>query len=327
MLTSVLAEKGLKMERVQTTRSIPLSAEEARRIKADLATQGAITTRDEFLLEYLRELNVMSVDQINRLLWAQKSQKVTYNRLVRLVGYRMISGARARRPIMQMRGLEPCRVYSLDQVGRLWLEHEVNNDPVNRLLNRDQVIHDLMVSEIFVRLTEHTRTRGEGWRFDLAGERNAAFYEQGADTPVIAPDGIGVLTQTVDGDDFSLPFFVEMDAGREGHGALSSDWGRKVVGYDRFIASGWRTHRSLRNLPSFPVAMVVTHGRQRLLNLAQAIAKKRKSGVIYYLARWNEDILPCSDIFTAPIWTVITPEGNIIGGEDALERKPLMVLE
>ena len=29
--------------------------------------------------------------------------------------------------------------------------------------------------------------------------------------------------------------FVEMDAGREPHGRPSSDWGRKIIGYDRAV--------------------------------------------------------------------------------------------
>jgi hypothetical protein len=119
-----------------------------------------------------------------------------------------------------------------------------------------------------------------------------------------------------------LPFFLEMDAGREAHGRPSSDWGRKIHGYDRFIGSDWRYHPELTTLPAFPVVAIVTHGAQRLLNLAGAINKHRRQEVVYYLALW-QDLMAGEDILTAPVWAVVTPDGQIVG-QQPQQRIPLL---
>ena len=113
-----------------------------------------------------------------------------------------------------------------------------------------------------------------------------------------------------------------MDAGREVHGRFSSDWGRKVVGYDRFMASQWEQHPELGDLEAFPLVAVITHGHQRLLNLADSIGEKRQQPVIYYLALWP-DLMAGQDILTAPVWLIVTPEGEIIG-RDRKQRQPLL---
>lgn len=323
MITTILTT-DYRRERIQMAQVAPPDWERAREIRLDLIRNGTITGRDEILLEYLRELNVLSLDQIRRLFWANGSRKTAYNRMLKLSGHHLLGLTRSPKAAMKGCGLYPDRVYGLARVGWLWLRHDVNNDFVSRYLKRDQVVHDLMVSELFARLTENVRTRGKGWRFEMFGEHNASYYEPSAELPTVAPDGLGILTQSVEGEEVSLPFFVEMDAGREGHGTLSSDWGRKVVGYDRFFSGNWRLHRSLTRLPGFPVVLVVTHGKQRMLNLAKAIAKKRQKPVVYFLARWEEDILPAEDIFTAPVWMAIGPDGELIG-EKAEDRRPLMV--
>jgi len=120
----------------------------------------------------------------------------------------------------------------------------------------------------------------------------------------------------------TFAFFLELDAGREAHGRPSSDWGRKVIGYDRFYSSHWTGHPELGNLPAFPAVAVITHGEQRLLNLARAILDKRERPVCYYLAWWP-DLRQAEDLLTAPAWLVITPEGKFTGEKPAA-RKPLL---
>lgn len=292
-----------------------------------LARRGAVTERDERLMEYLRELNVLSLPQIHRLLWPDDvQQKTVYNRIHRLVKYHIFAGARTPRAEMRAMGLQPGKVYTLGPLGRLWLKQEVDDVFVARFLKRNQVLHDLMVSEVFVRMTERTFILGEQWSLGWAGEYTASLYETGATNtpvPILAPDGLGILRQSIDGTTSSLPFFIEMDAGREAHGRPSSDWGRKIIGYDRWFAANWRTHPALNNLPAFPVVLVITHGKQRLLNLAQAIKQKRKKPVVFYLTLWN-DLISADDIFSAPVWLIIDPQGNIIG-ENTDERRALIV--
>ena len=289
---------------------------------AQIAGRGSVTERDERLLEHLRELNALSLDQVRRLLWSGAKPSTAYRRLCLLQKHYLVNGARVPRAGMQEWGLAVGKVYALGEGGRLWLKEEVNPAQLTRHLRRDQVLHDLLVAEVMVRLAETTRRRGEGWSLAWAGERATAFGENGGDTSLIAPDGLAVVRQRRGEKSASLPFFVEMDASREAHGRLSSDWGRKVIGYDRLNAGDWRSYPELSNLPTFPVVTVITHGEQRLLNLADAILEHRRQPVVYYLALW-QDLVSGDDILAVPAWAIVTGDGQVAGRERA-GRQPLV---
>ena len=303
-----------------------LSPEEMETKVRQLTRHGQITGRDEKLLEALRELNVLSLDHIDRLLWnSGVAQKTIYERMRKLARHHLVSSPRSPRNEMRAWGLEPSKVYALGALGRYWLGAAVNDARVPQYLKRDQILHDLLVAEFYVRAVEAALKRGEAWSLQWVGERGASFYPRSDQPPTIAPDGLGLLAQhQVDGPAM-LPFFVEFDVSRQGHGRYSSDWGRKVVGYDRFAGSQWRAHPALGNLPEFPAVLVITHGAERILNLAAAIAEKRKSPVIYYLALW-QDLPPDGDLFAAPVWLVIAPDGRLIGCEPEA-RQSLIVVE
>jgi hypothetical protein len=287
----------------------------------DLARRGRITARDEQLMEYLRELNVLSLDQVQRLLFTNAGQRKTYNRLWFLSSQYILGSARTSRADMQQWSLAAGKVYTLGIGGRLWLREEVNNQPVHHM-KRNQVLHDLLTSELCVHLVETVRQRGKTWSLIWSGEEASSFFD-GGDTPLVAPDGLAVVRHQQPGTAPAyLPFFVEMDAGREAHGRPSSDWGRKIIGYDRFLGSDWRYHPQLTNLPAFPAVAVIIHGGQRMLNLANAINEHRRQEVVYYLALWS-DLMEGEDILTAPVWVVVTPDGHIIG-EKAEQRIPLL---
>ena len=293
-----------------------------------LSKKGGITERDEQLLEYLRELNVLSIDQIHRLMFPGAKLRTAYQRMVTLGKHKLISSARVPRTGMQGWGLPVGKVYSLGIGGRLWLTDEVNNDYVPRHLKRDQVLHDLLVSELCLSLIEAVYRRGEAWSLTWINERAASFYAHERDNyPTIIPDGLGIIRRRRGGKAASLPFFIEMDASREAHGRPSSDWGRKVIGYDQFRGTDdrWKTHPQLTGLPNFPVVAVVTHGEQRMLNLAGAINEKRKNQVVYYIALW-EDLMSGDDILKAPAWLILTPEGQVVG-ENREERQPLLDID
>ena len=48
---------------------------------ARLAQKGGITERDERLLEYLRELNVLSLNQVHRLMFPEAKERTAYQRM------------------------------------------------------------------------------------------------------------------------------------------------------------------------------------------------------------------------------------------------------
>jgi hypothetical protein len=321
----VTTTEPVETTRIFASRPDGVDHKELQQLLKELARTGSVTTRDERLLEYLRELHVLSLEQIQRLLWpATQNRMVVYNRLSKLKQSHLLARARVPRAGMRDWGLPVCNVYALAAGGRMWLQDKVGSRQLNRHLIRDQVLHDLLVAEVAVRLIEATARRGQDWSFAWAGEREAAFYgKDGGDTPVIAPDGLGIVRRhgkTVK----SLPFFLEVDASREAHGRLSSQWGRKVVGYNRYYGDGesWKQHPALGDLPAFPFVAVVTHGDRRLLNLAQAIAKHRKQPVVYYLALWD-GLMANEDILDAPAWLVITADGKVIGQERE-KRQPLL---
>jgi DNA-binding PadR family transcriptional regulator len=294
----------------------------------ELTKRGSITERDERVLEYLRELHVLSLDQVRRLFWPAARQITAYQRLHHLQKNHLVASARVPRAGMQSWGLPVCKVYTLGEGGRLWLKEEVAGQRAAHM-RRDQVLHGLLVAEVVVRLAEAARGRGEGWSVTWSGERAAGLYERGGDAPVATPDGLAVVRQRRGGKVAAMPLFVELDASREAHGRPSSDWGRKIAGYDRFYQSEWQMHSELSNLPTFPVVAVVTHGDSRLLNLAAAIGEHRRQPVAYYLALW-EDLVPVDgngtggpEILAAPAWLVVAPDGQVLG-EDRAQRQSLL---
>lgn len=298
-----------------------------RRELAELAEQGRITDRDERLLEILGELSVLSLDQVHRLLFRRAKQSTAYYRLHRLSGYRLTGSAVIPRAGMAAWELPTGNVYTLGPAGWLWLKRNVDSDLPVRHLHREQVLHDLLVAEIYTRLAEAAHHRGPGWSIEWTGERGAGYAPKEDNNPVLSPDGLAVVRRARENRVATFAFFLELDAGREAHGRPSSRWGRKVVGYDQFAADRWQAHPALDDLPAFPAVAVVTHGEKRLLNLVESIVEKRRKGekpVTYYLARWPH-LLAAEDLLTAPVWLVVGPEG--VAGEKPEERRPLLPVE
>jgi len=321
----------LAKERIQLTEATRILSEAE--IKASVSTltqKGILTARDERLLEYLRELYVLSVHQTWRLLWGNsKKSKTAYNRMHQLAKFHLLQAVRS--PFNEMRtwGLAPSRVYSLGQVGRWWLKHEVAEGFRFRYFKRNQVLHDLLVSELCLKMTEAvTGWQRRGWGLSWAGERSASHYGPNPnEAPLIAPDGLARLTHGgLDTPLSSFAFFIELDASRQGHGRYRSEWGRKVVGYDQVYSSQWANHPELSDLNAvFPPVLVITHGAHRIRNLAESIAQKRKQAVIYYLSLW-EDLCQQPDPFTSPCWIVIPPDSKSPLGLEPKDRQVLLRL-
>jgi hypothetical protein len=318
--SQLLLQPDEKVTKIYATRPAGIDRQQVRETLADLARRGRITNRDERLLECLRELNVLSLDQIRRIFWPQAKEVTAYNRLYFLMKRHLVSGARIPATEMREWGLPVRKVYALGIGGWLWLKEEVSRTFSTRHLRREQVLHDLLVAEVYVRLVEAVQARGEAWTITWVGEQAAGFYGDG-ETPLVAPDGLVMVQQQRGEKAAILPLFIEFDKGREAHGRPSSDWGRKVHGYNRFYAGNWKMHPQLSNAPTFPWVAVITHGAQRLLNLAQAILQHRRQPVVYYLALW-QDLITAEDLMAAPAWLTITTEGKVIG-KDPGKRQPL----
>ena len=312
----------IEVKRIYTTQAEGVDRQKLKAMLEDLNRQGRLTERDERLLEYLHEVNVLSLDQVQRLLWSGAKLVTAYQRLRFLLNHYLLNAARVPRAGMTAWGLLVSKVYALGPAGQLWLKEEVSSSHVTRHLKRDQVLHDLLVAELCVRLTEATLRRGEAWSLAWAGERAASFYPREGEGPALAPDGLGMVRQQRANKTATLPFLIEVDASREAHGRPSSDWGRKIIGYDRFYTSEWKQHPELMNLATFPLVAVVTHGEQRLQNLAGAITEHRRQPVLYYLALW-EDLLAGEDLLAAPAWLIVTPEGKLVDQERG-QRQPLL---
>jgi len=282
---------------------------------AELTEAGRITERDESLLEHLREFSVLSLDQVHRLLWPDTLERVAYNRLYALSKYYLVGGARVPSAEMVSWKLPVRKVYTLGAGGWGWILGQVSKSSSVSHLRRDQVIHDLLVAEIYVRVWEAIRRRStedEEWDVAWAGEKAASCYGPN-NSLILSPDGLAIVKQQRDEHRSAmLPFFIELDKSREAHGRPSSDWGHKVGGYDFFFSNSWKTHPQLTECPSFPWVLVITHGQQRLSNLAQSILQHRKTPVIYFMGLW-EDVIGADDFMTAPIWLVVTQDGGILG--------------
>ncbi len=323
-------ERSKKPDQIFVTRHGHVDRQALRVELAERGKRRQITTRDEKILEYLRELHVMSLGQIWRLFWAHADRRrPVYRRLHRLVQYQLL--ARARMPPgrdMQAWGLAPDLIFSLGLGGWLWLREEVDSRLVARSLKREQILHDLLTSEVCTRLTEAAHRRGVGWQTTWIGDEAARYFEPTARSDgktgaqLLSPDGLAVVRRTDESGISALPLFVEMDRGREAHGRPSSDWGRKVRRYDQFRAGAWQMHPQLADLPTFPPVLVITHGAQRLLNLAQAIVDHRQEPVSYYLTTWQE-LMVAPDILAARAWLMLAKNGQVLGQEPA-ERLALL---
>lgn len=321
---------------------------------ARLSGSGSITERDGQLLEALRELNVLSLDQISRLFWTNlKSAKETaWNRLRKLLNYHLTGYVYVPTESLETLGLDTGFIYTLGLGGWLWLREEATAAMISRHLEPEIVMHDLCVAELYVRFLEAAAMRGPNWRVVWTGNHTAAHFFKGimllarregetangsaaprkdGDTlrPVKAveandtPDSLVILQLRHETGLSALPMFIELDRGTESE--LS--WHQKFDCYGRFAAdeAEWRKHPQLANLGSFPIlAIVTTDGEERLQELRKMTKKHRGDGVGYYLATWQDLIRGNNqDILAAPAWLKITPDGNTAGMEPP-NRLPML---
>jgi len=78
--------------------------------------QLELQARDIALLETVRDLTIISLDQIQSLFWPEAGREVARKRLSHLMnrGQRWLTNFTIPKPEMQAAGLEPGKVYTLD---------------------------------------------------------------------------------------------------------------------------------------------------------------------------------------------------------------------
>lgn len=273
---------------------------------------GAISQRDRLLLAWLAAVKLASEAQLARHFWPQTRVTVARRRLKQLTGkYRLLAAVSVDPEAMTAWSLSSAPVFELSPLGRDWLQKVAGSEPGYQS-KLPQYLHDLLVAEIAVRLAEAAHRRGPGWSADWYGEPAIRPFAP----PGLLPDGLGLLTRP-DGAAM-LAFCLELDASRESHGRPSSQIGRKIHDYDRYAAA-WERRPGPVLLPQFPPVLIVTHGAERLENLAAALRQHRRRPVAYGLALLA-DLLVAPDLPSTPAWRLLPADDR----QPDLRGQPLL---
>lgn len=267
--------------------------------------------RDESVLTDCRDLTVLSLDQLRRLHWPEAGRETARKRLSVLMnhGEKWLVNLTVSKPEMKTARLEPGMVYHLSKTGQRWFRRQ--DRPPGRDHRRQQIIHDLLISEFYVRLVEFARQQGLEWTAEWYPDWQIRFYRhRGDDRPRLVPDGLGVLKRQ---GQVAFAFFLELDYSREGHGRPSSRIGRKIGGYDDFLKR-WPTHEVVGELPFFPSVLLTTHGAKRRDNLARSVLRHRRRSVAYGLALTDDLLATEPNFLAAPYWLLIPADSDEIIG-------------
>lgn len=309
---------------METPTSSPrsMSKSEMERWLFSLSERNALTSRDLQLLEYLSDLTVLSLDQIQRLAFNDASRETVRKRLSRLShSYRLINRFHIPKYDMETRRLTYSKVYYLERTGHFWLV--LSEQYPGRAVKREQAIHDLLVAELRVRLEEARRKGCPGWTINWYGEYAARFFRhQKDDLPLLVPDALAVIRYPSGNTPSTFAFFLEADVSREGHGRPSSRIQRKISGYDTLFTHR-ENHELTRELACFPAVLFITSGEGRLQNLAEVILRHRREPIGYALALWS-DLLTSPNWFEAPAWMLLPPGSPTAIGRARSERQALL---
>jgi hypothetical protein len=88
--------------------------------------QLELQERDIALLETVRDLTVISLNQIQRLFWPEAGREVARKRLSHLMnrGQGWLTNFTVPKPEMQAAGLEPGKIYCLSKNGHSWFRNQ-----------------------------------------------------------------------------------------------------------------------------------------------------------------------------------------------------------
>jgi hypothetical protein len=143
------------------------------------------------------------------------------------------------------------KVYTLGAGGWGWILGQVSKSSSVSHLRRDQVIHDLLVAEIYVRVWEAIRRRStedEEWDVAWAGEKAASCYGPN-NSLILSPDGLAIVKQQRDDIEAPSSFFIELDkAGKRMAAPVAIGDTKWAATTSSSLTTGKRTP----NLPSAP---------------------------------------------------------------------------
>ncbi|MCP4424873.1 MAG: hypothetical protein GY803_10300 [Chloroflexi bacterium] len=260
-----------------------------------LMRQDSIVNRDHAILETLyNAVPILSADHIQRLFWAKHSPKSvikqTDNRLVKLWKYHALDRNTFMVPVMgQVKGLSPRFSYFLGPVGISLLAIK-RDEPRKELriprtyegLTPTMLLHDLMVSEIYVRIRE--QVRGTDTKMRWVTEWKSIIRNNNKDE-LVRPDALIALNM----DGKIQRSYLEVERRFRPQKIQT-----KVIAYETAMREGaWR---GLFGMKSFPSVRLVVDGA-KAEPVAALIAKHAKN------VRWHVQQWPINDFFDD--WTSI----------------------
>ena len=225
-----------------------------------LLEENRITERDESLMRYLDQVNVLSARQIKRLLWPDKSLSRMQRRLRELYNYYILDRTRM---LNKREGI----TYALGKAGIIWLHGEARGRS-GPLVNARLLAHELMIAEVMVLLVEELRRadpkRALGVEFDWRNE-DAARVLSRKGAVLLEPDAFfRVRSQHIQW----AAFYLEVDRSTERGNAFD----KKVRRYhDAFQSSSWKGE-----FEEYPVILIVTRSEERAVNLARRVVEAQK---------------------------------------------------
>jgi len=220
-----------------------------------LLEENRITERDEALMRYLAQTNVLSSRQIKRLLWPDKSLSRMQRRLRELYNYHILDRTRM---LNKTEGI----TYTLGKAGIIWLHGDARGRS-GPLVNARLLAHELMISEVMVLLVEELRRADPkgalGIEFEWRNE-NAARVLNRKGTVILEPDAFfRARSRYIQW----ASFYLEVDRSTERGNAF----GKKVRRYHHaFQSANWK-----EAFEDYPVILIVTRSQERAVNLARRV--------------------------------------------------------
>lgn len=272
-----------------------------------LLEEERITSRDYHLLMTLYgAVPVLSRDQIQRLFWGncqpRSGMVATQARLRKLTyDYRLLGVNKGGEEAMGQMGLPACYAYYLDTAGMTLLAMKQGRKreemhPPRQYDNHKAptyLVHDLMLAEVYTRLTEMRIT--EGFEMRWVSEWKASIRQDGGQE-VARPDGMLFLKKAQSPAGISTAaYYLELE-----RNPSKRKWVGKVQGYETAVLQGnWRSTWPLREFPRIWVICP----RQLVKPMVQTLKANQKA-TRWVVAGWP-NIWQGIDVATGDMITMI----------------------
>ncbi len=255
----------------------PKNRTEVVELLAKLGRAGWLTGRDDLLLRTVQEVGALTLGQARRLCWMEASAVVAYQRLTKLRGWGLLRSTPLP-PDMANWGLGPGPIYQLGPAGQLWLSPTATLDWQGR---RGNWLEPLLGAELLTRLV--TDRSGLTWSGPAAAQS-----QWNLEPPVTGAAHWAGGTVI-----FHLAGLIQPHL----------DWAELSRGFDRAVRGG------RQSLP--PVAILLRDGVMVSL-VSELLDQRRRGPVTYLLAVWA-DLAGAGDLWAAPLWRQLPPEGEPVG--------------